>query len=426
MSVPVSVNPRMITPSSVLRDRTLALAWQGYSFISKRCEREDTDLFETHLFLEPTVCMRGREAAALFYDQDRFQRHVALPMRIQRTLTGTGSVLVLDDDAHQERKALLMSVMTPQSIQRLVDLVGRHWRAQLPRWASTEQVVLFEQVGEVLCRAVCEWAGVPLPEEEVRRRTADLHALIDAPAAVGPRYWRGRSARRRAERWISRLLDQARSGSLDVPEGRPLHTVTRHRGRDGALLDRHTAAVEVLNLLRPAVATDRFIVFLAHALHEHPEWERRFRSGDPDLEEPFVNEVRRIYPFFPAAAARVRTPFEWRGIRFSAGQRVLLDLYGTNHHPNLWPEPSRFDPTRFIDRDVDPFELIPQGGGDHWANHRCAGEWATIAIMKQALRALTQEMTYTVPPQDLSISLRRIPAIAKSRFEISDVRPATG
>ncbi|WP_369066858.1 hypothetical protein [Kocuria carniphila] len=54
-------------------DSTLALAWQGYEFVSRRCERYGTDVFQTRLLLEPTVCLRGAEAAQVFYDADRFQ-----------------------------------------------------------------------------------------------------------------------------------------------------------------------------------------------------------------------------------------------------------------------------------------------------------------------------------------------------------------
>ncbi len=42
--------------------------------------------------------------------------------------------------------------------------------------------------------------------------------------------------------------------------------------------------------------------------------------------------------------------------------------------------------------------------------------------MKRAVRLLATEMHYTVPAQDLSISLARMPAIPNSRFVISNVR----
>lgn len=72
----------------------------------------------------------------------------------------------------------------------------------------------------------------------------------------------------------------------------------------------------------------------------------------------------------------------------------------------------------------DGYEFIPQGGGDYVANHRCAGEWITIALMKATLRFLTQAITYDVPPQNLKVSLSRLPTIPKSRFILNNVKSA--
>ena len=95
--------------------------------------------------------------------------------------------------------------------------------------------------------------------------------------------------------------------------------------------------------------------------------------------------------------------FEWAGHSFPAGRRVLLDLYGTDRHPGTWARPGVFDPERFRDRIPTPFDLVPQGGGDHRTGHRCAGEWITIAVMTRAVQLLSR-MTYRVPPQDLRVS----------------------
>ncbi|MEK8109641.1 cytochrome P450 [Micromonospora sp. M12] len=103
------------------------------------------------------------------------------------------------------------------------------------------------------------------------------------------------------------------------------------------------------------------------------------------------------------------------------GRRVLLDLYGTNHHPSLWPQPELFRPERFADRRVDPFELIPQGGGEHWTGHRCAGEWITIDLMKRAVTNLTSTMRYDVPAQDLALDLHRMPALPPIGLTLSNI-----
>lgn len=411
---------RMVYESGL--DSSLALAWQGYEFVSKRCDRYGTDMFQTRLLLEPTVCLRGLEGARLFCDVDRFERQGALPMRVQKTLVGVGGVQGLDGAAHRTRKKMFMGLMTPQRISTLTSLVLNRWRNKIPAWEDAGSIVLYEEVGQILCHAVSSWVGIPADESQVSVRTQSLHAMIDAPAAVGPRNWRGRRARHRAEGAIADLVEQVRRGEYSAPAGSALQAVALHSEPGGQLLDGRTAAVELLNLLRPTVAVDRFITFAALALHEHPQWRDRLRNGEDGDVELFVQEVRRFYPFFPMAAARVRSAFDWQGVHFPRGRRTLLDLYGTNHHPDLWENPETFDPDRFTTWDGGAYDFIPQGGGDYHAGHRCAGEWITIALMKTALAILTREMTYSVPRQDLRISLRRMPTLPASGFVISDVR----
>jgi fatty-acid peroxygenase len=99
---------------------------------------------------------------------------------------------------------------------------------------------------------------------------------------------------------------------------------------------------------------------------------------------------------------------------------VLLDLYGTNHDERLWPEPGRFRPERFRDWAGDPYTLIPQGGGAYETGHRCPGEWLTMGLIREAIRLLSRTR-YEVPDQDLSISLRKMPALPASGFVIANV-----
>lgn len=403
-------------------DSTLAFAWHGYDYVRKQAEQHDTQAFRTRLLLEPTVCIRGAEAAELFYDRDKFERQGAFPMRVQRTLVGVGGVQGLDGPAHLERKRMFVDLMTPERVDALAQLATDRWRDRIPHWQDAGEIILFDEVGQILCGAVSDWVGVPVSQSQLADRTDDLHALIDAPAAVGPRHWRGRVARRRAERGLARLVERVRTGAHTAPKDSPLETLASHRDIDGTLMDSRVAAVELLNLLRPTVAVDRFVVFAALALHDHPEWRDRIRDGEDRDAEMFLHEVRRFYPFFPVAGARARRHFEWRGLSVERGERVLLDLYGTNHDPSIWDHPDQFRPERFASGEPGPYELIPQGGGDHRGGHRCPGEWNTIAVMKAALHILTREMSYQVPEQDLRVSHRRMPTQPKSGFIMREVR----
>ena len=92
---------------------------------------------------------------------------------------------------------------------------------------------------------------------------------------------------------------------------------------------------------------------------------------------------------------------------------VLLDIYGQNHDPALWPDPYRFDPGRFLGREPGRDELIPQGGGDPRTGHRCPGEQIVVALLA-ALAVRLARLRFDVPEQDLEIPLSRIPARPRS------------
>jgi fatty-acid peroxygenase len=119
----------------------------------------------------------------------------------------------------------------------------------------------------------------------------------------------------------------------------------------------------------------------------------------------------------------VSNAFDWRGLQFEEGTWVLFDMYGTNHDARLWPEAQRFRPERFAGWQSDGFDLVAQGAGDYLTGHRCPGEAVTVDLVKAALHLLASEVVYTVPRQDLSINLARMPALPASRFQIEVAAP---
>jgi fatty-acid peroxygenase len=398
-------------------DRTIAFLNEGYAFGGNECDRHNDDAAAVRLALRPATVVRGRQAAETVYDTFRFRRDGAMPRRVKRTLLGKGGVQGLDGEEHRRRKAVFLSLLTGTAPDELAAAVVWTWRERLPAWEARDRIVLLDEVATILCEAVSGWAGLPVAGAALALRTRDLHALIDSGAKVGPPYWRGVQARRRAERGLAQTVMAVRDGHLRPAAGTALAVLADHRDTRSALLEPRIVAVELLNILRPTVAIDRFIVFAALALHEHPDWRERL--------DRFVHEVRRFYPFFPMVAAVAREPVSIGRVQVPSGERVLLDLYATNHHRDLWPHPERFDPDRFASGEPDPFALVPQGGGHPSSGHRCAGEQVTVAVMKAAVRLLVEEIDYTVPPQDLSVSLRRIPTQPADGMVITDVRSRT-
>lgn len=406
-------------------DSTASLVKQGYTFISETCRELESDIYEGRLLLQKTIFMMGEEAARLFYDDSRFQRHGAMPKRIQKTLLGVGGVQGLDGEAHRHRKHLFVEqLMAEEKIAALDNLTLGQLRDAAREWEHTSRFTLFPELQLILCKAVCRWTGVPLDDVEAKQRACDLGAMIESGGRIGLEHWRGRVARRRSEQWAGDLIIKVRSGQLVTHQHSVLYAVAMHRDMKDDLLPVDIAAVELLNILRPTVAIARFMIFALLALHEHPQSEESIIRDDKFL-NMFVQEVRRYYPFFPQIAARVRHDFQWKGYDFPQGRRAVLDLYGTNHDARLWKSPDTFDPYRFGKGEPRPFGFIPQGGGDYAVHHRCPGEYITIALMKVVLRFFTQEISYNVPPQDLHINLARIPTLPASEFIVEKVRLKT-
>ena len=404
-------------------DNSLALLAEGYQFMSQRHAALGSDAFATRLMLRPVLCVRGEDAARMFYQPGRFTRRRAIPPNALALLQDVGSAQTMDGEAHRRRKAMLMSLLGPLERQRLVGLAQAQWRAQFARWPQLPQVSVHRAAEEVMCRAACQWAGIPLGADEVLERTAALSKTIAAAGAVGPRKWCALPVRSRTGHWARALVDAVRAGSAQPPFDSALNVIARHRDADGRLVNRKHAAMELINLLRPIVEVARFVAFGVLALHQNPQYRERI-AGDDAFAAMFTREVRRYYPIFPAVGGRATHDFEWHGRHIAKGTWVLLDLYGTDHHPAIWGDPEVFRPERFEHWESKGSDLLPQGGGDYYAGQRCARELASIELVKSALRLFATEIDYAVPPQDLRVSLRRMPTLPASGMVIQDVGPS--
>lgn len=403
-------------------DSTFSLFRDPYRFISKRCEELNTDAFQTRLLLKKTICIRSKEAAKIFYDTNHFSRVDVAPSRISKTLFGQGGIQGMDGDKHQHRKKMFMSLLTKDRIGDLTAIALKNWRRRIVEWSLRDKVNLYQQTCELLTESVCQWAGVPLEISEVNQRSNELKALFNYAGNIGPKHWQARLARKRNEAWLKNIIEKIREEVYDPPQSSAAYILANHRNLNGSLLDAQIAAVELNNILRPTVAVAVYVVHCAHALHQNPSVKQHLVNGSDKEYECFVQEVRRFYPFFPFTAAKVKKSFEWQGYKFPQGRRVFLDLYGINHDPRAWQNPDTFNLDRFKNWKEDPFTLVPQGGGNHYENHRCPGEWIAIEQMKVATRMLVSECEYSVPEQNLDLQMDNLPALPKSQFIISNIQ----
>ncbi|GAB3616220.1 cytochrome P450 [Okibacterium endophyticum] len=406
-------------PTLRVPDSSLGFLRDGYLFGTRRFRAVGADGFHTRIAGLPVTVMHGSDAARIFYEGGRFGRERAMPTSVLHLLQDEGSVQTLSAEPHTRRKMLFVRMLsTQQALAGLREIFVEELREAVGGWPA--EIVLHNALQLVLTRTVLRWTGISADDVDVPKLAGELGSMIENAGRFGPPNWIARARRRRTEAWAERVIDAARAGRFG--DETPVAAFAEHVDENGELLPAAVAAVELLNVLRPTVAVARFMVFAVHALHTRGRWRDQFAAGDDTDVLNFVHEVRRFYPFFPVIGGRVEREFEWRGHRFGVGDWVMLDLYGTNHDPRLWFTPERFTPERFRDWSGDRNALIPQGAGEAKTGHRCPGEQATVELMAEAVRVFSRDIDYTVPDQDLRISLRRFPALPPTGLLLTAAR----
>ncbi|MDP3892131.1 cytochrome P450 [Nocardioides sp.] len=401
-------------------DLLTRLMRDGYHAIldDRRARGGTGDRHLTRLLGRQTLVVRGRAGARMFYDDDLVQRRGAVPPPLGWLLFGRGAIHSLDGSAHRERKAMFLDLLAPSRVEELVTLVDRRLGERLDRYDAGDRLTVFDALVEVYGECVLEWVGVDCSTEDAHRLAHELAALIDGFGGAGAAYPRAWLARRRTQRVAQHLVRTVRDSPASADPDRPLAMIAVGPGRD---LTPHAAAVELLNLVRPTVAVAWLSTLAALALDAHPTWRARLAPREADRERiAFAHEVRRLYPFVPALAGRLKADMSHHGRVVRAGRRLLLDVRGTHVDAAVWPDPETFAPERFLEHDPGAYDLLAQGGGEVTTGHRCPGEPLTVRLMAVTLRHLARVDHEVVSSPDYDE--RRIPTLPRDglRVEMGD------
>ncbi|UMG93663.1 hypothetical protein [Nocardioides sp. TF02-7] len=399
------------------------LAWRllrdGYRALDRERRRHDgRDAFATRMLARRTVVVRGEEGARLFYDEAVVARTRAVPPPLAWLLFGRGAVHGLDGAAHRERKRLFLEVLTPERTEPLVAAVRARLQDRVPSWKHGTPV--FDELVEVYGGAVLSWAGIRLDDVEAARVSHRLAEIVDGFGFAGVAYARGWRSRLVANRWARRLVREVREGSSIVQRDRPLGMIAAR-----ADLDDRTAAVELLNVLRPTVAVAWPATLATAQLLRSPE---PATVTSDELLRPYVHECRRLQPFAPRTD-RPGPPHRDR--RRSGAAPGRPDRARRRRHPHRPahlvarprrpPPPSAFEPRRFADGEPSPYALVPQGGGDPATGHRCPGEPLTVRLLEVTLREIARHGLRPVAGGEPD--LRRMPTLPDPPLRVTRTSP---
>jgi cytochrome P450 len=142
---------------------------------------------------------------------------------------------------------------------------------------------------------------------------------------------------------------------------------------------------------------------------EHPEIVDRLRDelarvtggGPPEagqlpaLEylDGAIRESLRLRPVAPFVVRKTVQPYAVGGRDYPAGVILCPCSYLVHRREELYPEPDRFRPERFLERKFGPHEWFPFGGG----NRICVGMPFALYEMKVLLGALLSQVRPSRP-----------------------------
>lgn len=104
-----------------------------------------------------------------------------------------------------------------------------------------------------------------------------------------------------------------------------------------------------------------------------------------------VDETLRRFPLAPAPAPRrLLAPLEVGGYTLPAGIGVAAAIGVAHFREEVYPEPLKFRPERFLERQFSPFEFLPYGGGAR----RCLGAAMAGYEIRLVLGTLLRRMKF--------------------------------
>jgi len=339
-----------------------------------------------------------------------------------QAILGENSLLMLDGREHLRQRKLIVPPFHGERMRRYEELMRDVTREQMRTWPRGEQIAILPAMQritlEVILRAVL---GFDDGAERDRMRSllqrmlrlgsgsAQLASMAFLPVEMGGVTTWGRFVRAKRDVDEALVAQAARrraggtAGHDDV-----LSLLLDARDDDGKPLSDDELRDELITLL--VAGHETTATALAWALDlvlHHPDALERLAAaadgGDTRYIDAVVKETLRIRPVVPIVVRRLYKPFTVMGHELPVGTVVAPCIYLTQRRSDVYPEPRRFRPGRFLEGAPDTYAWLPFGGGVR----RCVGASFAAFEMRVVLQTMFEALQLRACAQDFDDTSRR-------------------
>jgi cytochrome P450 len=364
------------------------------------------DMFTIRIANEGTwVMVSDPEAVKQVFTGDPRVFHAGEGNQILRPILGDNSVLVLDEKPHIGQRRLLLPPFHGERMQGYGEKMTEIAAREIESWPTGTPHKLRPRMQAITLEIILETVfGVHDGErlDPLRLALRDFLDLTTDPKVllpvvlIGPDRIRGIPAfRRRIERvdaLIHREIAERRAAEDLDERDDILSLLVAARHEDGSPMSEAEIRDELLTLLVAGHETTATALSWAmERLVRHPEKLERLRAeaiaGEDDAYmTATIQETLRLRPVLVAVIRKLTEPVEIGGYELPAGARVTPCIHLVHRNPEVYPEPGRFLPERFLDNPPGTYTWIPFGGGVR----RCLGAAFAQFEMQVVLRELVK------------------------------------
>ncbi|MEB3335245.1 MAG: cytochrome P450 [Cyanobacteriota bacterium] len=402
--------------------------------LMRHCARTHGDVFTLRVGygMAPVVFCSDPEGLKVLLGSDEGPE-ITAPGELNKELApllGPQSVIGLSGEPHRRMRQLLMPPFHGERLRSYGETIAGICQAEADCWLGTEPIKVHAAMQRISLRVILQTvfglrAGPRLARLE--ERLVDLLDFANQPLSTlslftnllqldlgrfGP--W-GQFLRKRAA--IDGLLAEEiaeRRAQGDQRRKDILSLLLEARDEAGQPLSDGELRDELITLLVAGHETTATALSWALSwLASRPEVQDRLRrevleawaTSEGPLETatllrlPYLqavcNETLRLHPVgmitFPR---RVEVPLTLAGHRLEPGAVVYGCIYLAHRRPEVFPEPERFDPDRFLRGGFGPTTFLPFGGG----SRRCIGMALALFEMKVVLSLLVRRFVVELDP----------------------------
>ena len=329
--------------------------------------------------------------------------HAGEANRILLPVVGPQSLLLLDEDKHLEHRRLMLPPFHGERMKRYGELMSKIASREIERWPRGQRYRLRPRMQavtlEIILRAVF---GVREGARLDALRT-ELRALLDMVTdprrvifllVLGPDRIRNFGPFARELARVDALIhaeieERRREDRTDREDILSLLLDARHE--DGREMTGDELRDELVTLLVAGhETTATALAWAIERLVRHPEKLERLTAEVADGREEYltavIQETLRLRPVISLVNRTLKAPMEFGGYELPAGVKVAPCIYLVHRRPDIYPEPERFRPERFLEQAPGTYTWIPFGGGVR----RCLGGAFAQYEMQVVLRELVR------------------------------------